>query len=327
MKLAKSFIPLPYSFDAAKLADEANAMPDDAWIAHPGGMKGNSAVALISKGAGDNNLFDGRMSITPHLEKSPYHQQVLASFNEILGRSRLMKLDPGAKVLLHVDVNYHWHARIRIHVPIITNPGVIFHCDHDQLQMKAGDCWIFDSWQAHQVVNNSSETRIHLVIDASGSSRFWRTVRDMEIYDHNTNLGDLGEQVRFIPYEEGKIVTVPTENYNVAPVMAPGEMDALIDDLIMDFDGNNTNDPVIAEGYKQFLMDFAKDWRQTWHAYGYSEDGWPHYQTLVRALLGRIKPANRDAVTMKSNGVSANIVIVKRLIESAMNVEVLGELM
>jgi aspartyl/asparaginyl beta-hydroxylase len=327
LKLSQTFIPLPFSFDAEKLAEEALALPDYTWMPHPSGMVGNSAVPLISVGGGDNNHFHGKMSVTPHLEKSPYHQQVLASFNEILGRSRLMKLAPGAEVAEHIDGDYHWLTRVRIHVPIITDPDVIFHCADTQMHMKAGDCWIFDAWERHKVVNNSSVTRIHLVFDTSGSSRFWNMVRDMEAHDHLTNLADLGEKIKWTPYEEGKSVTVSTENYNVSPVMAPGEMDALIDELIVDFDGNPTNDPVIANTYKRFLMDFAKDWRQAWLTYGYSEEGWPHYQSLVKELQGKLQRSNHDAVKLKSNDLSANLIIIKRLILPAFNIEVLKDFM
>lgn len=327
MKLSKTFIPLPYSFDAARLAEEALALPEAAWIGHPDGFDGNSAVPLISKHAGNNNLFNGRMSVTPHLEKSPYLQQVLASFNEILGRSRLMKLDPGAQVSLHVDSSYHWHTRVRIHIPITTNPDVIFFCGNDQMHMEAGDCWIFNAWDPHKVVNHSPHPRIHLVLDASGSSRFWNMVRDMEAYDHTTNLKDLDEKIKFIPYVEGRNVTVPTENFNVSPVMSPAEMDALIDDLIQDFDGNPANNPAIAESYKRFLIDFSKDWRQTWHTFGFSKEGKPHYQALLRGLRAKVLPENRNAVALKSNMLSANLIIVKRLLQPALNFEVLDELM
>jgi len=326
LELSKNFVPLPFRFDAARLAEEALALPDSAWLPHPGGLKGNSAVPLISVGGGQNDFFHGRMGITSHLKSSPYHQQALASFNEILGRSRLMRLEPGAEVSAHIDVDYHWLTRVRIHVPIVTDPDVIFHCAEDQVHMKEGDCWIFDSWKVHKVVNDSPVTRIHLVVDTSGSPRFWKTVREMETYGHQTNLTKLSDKIKFVPYEDGKRVKIATENFNVTSVMSPGEMDALVKELISDFDGNPKNDSVLEAKYKRFLRDFGMDWRQAWLAYGYSQEGWPHYQSLIRKLFGRLLERNNDAVTLKSNGFSVNLVIIKRMLMPAFDAEIIKEL-
>ncbi len=48
MQLPKPFIRLPFQFDAEQLAEEVDALPDDAWRRHPTGHKGNTAVSLVS---------------------------------------------------------------------------------------------------------------------------------------------------------------------------------------------------------------------------------------------------------------------------------------
>jgi hypothetical protein len=53
----------------------------------------------------------------------PYLRQVLAGFGVVWGRSRLMRLAPGASVPEHADINYHWHTRVRLHVPVFTQPA------------------------------------------------------------------------------------------------------------------------------------------------------------------------------------------------------------
>lgn len=325
MKLSQTFIPLPFTFDAERLEAETLALPPEAWMSHPSGFNGNSAVPLVSVGAANNQLFNGAMQTTPWLAECPYVAQVMSTFGEIFGRSRLMKLEPGAEVSPHVDGDYHWYTHVRIHVPVITNPGVIFYCGNDQMHMKAGDTWIFDTWQLHRVVNNSDQTRVHLVMDASGSSRFWNMVRSMEAYDHKSDHKDI-QGVRHVPFEEGKSVSIQTENFNVPPIMGAGEMEALVTDLIEDFTGNPVNNPQMEAHYRNFLTDFAKDWRQVWHLHGYKESGWPHYQALARGLHGKIDQRNHGAVILKSNRASANLVILKRLVQPAMNVELLKDL-
>ena len=318
MKLARPFIRLPLDVDAARLAQEAAQLDASAWRPHPLGLKGNSAVALISRAGGDNDDFGGRMSATPHLGSCPYHRQVMASFNEVLARSRLMKLDAGCEVQNHVDFNYHWYTRVRIHIPVITNPRVMFHCGDEKVHMAAGECWVFDNWRRHNVINSSEEDRIHLVIDLSGSSRFWKMVRQA------LQEGQGSGGFEFIPYEPGRPVDVLTENYNISPVMAPGEIDALVAELVREFSDHPGNDPGLVERYRLMLTDFASDWRETWHRYGIGKQGLPHYRRLLERVKGELHPARR-ALLIAANDIGVNPVIVQRILRAALASEVRGQ--
>ena len=61
MRLEAEFIPLPYAFDAARMAEEVAQFEAQPWMDHPDNTEGNSAIALISAGGGDNNGFRGEM--------------------------------------------------------------------------------------------------------------------------------------------------------------------------------------------------------------------------------------------------------------------------
>ena len=318
--ISQPFIRLPFAFDANRLADEILALPDAAWMSHPSDLKGNSAVALISRDGGDNNDFEGAMSETPHLQACPYMRQVLASFGEVFGRSRLMKLTPGAEVSQHVDFNYHWYTRVRIHVPVITNPGVTFYCADQDTHMRAGECWIFNSWRRHRVTNDSDEERVHLVIDTAGSSRFWTLVRKMDQLHYVTDAAEIDSLTKAVPYREGAEAVIHTEQYNVTPVMSPGEVDALVDGVIGEFQDNPNNDSAIVHEYRTLLLDFAKDWREIWHLHGYGKKGWPKYQQAIDAVLDGLHSNPRTLVT-QSNEVGVNPVIVQRVLGSALVVE------
>ena len=317
MELAQPFIRLPFAFDADQLAFEAAALPDAAWMPHPSGMKGNSAAALISRDGGDNDAFDGPMAVTPHLRQCAYAQQAMASFGEVLGRSRLMRLEPGCEVAAHVDFNYHWHSRVRIHVPVVTDPAVIFHCGGAQLHMAAGECWIFNSWRRHRVVNSAAVTRIHLVIDAAGSSRFWRLVREMEALDPLADVQAIAERSQPVRHDPAWRGGIATERCNTAPVMAPGELDALAAALIRDFEAHPGNNPQLIEHYKTILTDFCKDWREAWHLHGYASAGRQRYQALIDALRRRLDPNPRALVTA-SNEIGVNPIINQRLLAPAL---------
>ena len=317
MEITKSFIRLPFAFDAGQLAKEAAALPETAWMPHPSGMRGNSAVPLISRGGGDNDAFDGRMEATPHLTRCAYTQQVMASFGEVLGRSRFMRLESGCEVAAHVDFNYHWHTRVRIHVPVVTHTGVIFHCGGEQVHMAVGQCWIFNSWRRHRVINGGPATRIHLVIDAAGSSRFWRLVREMEAFDPTADAEAIDRRCQSTPFDPNWHGTLNTERFNTAPVMAPGEIDALVAGLIADFEAHRGNDPQLIDHYKTMLTDFCKDWREAWHLHGYAAAGQPHYQTLINALRRKLRPDPRALVTA-SNEVGVNPIINQRILAPAL---------
>ena len=287
-------------------------------------MTGNSAVALLSRDGRDNDDFEGRMSETPHLQACPYVRQVIASFGEVFGRSRLMKLAAGAEVSPHVDFNYHWYTRVRIHIPVITNPQVTFYCGNQGVHMRAGESWIFNSWYRHRVTNESNEDRVHLVIDTAGSSRFWEMARSMEKYDPSADAAEIDKIAKPIPFEAGKDVEIHAERYNIAPVMSPGEVDALVSELISDFEHNSNNDPALISEYKTMLLDFTKDWREVWHLHGYSRAGWPRYQEAIDRVTAQLRP-NPRALTTQSNDIGVNPIIVQRILRSALAVDKMSQ--
>ena len=313
MRLSKPFIRLPFRFDAERLAAEAGQFPPDRWMAHPSALAGNSAIALVSSGGTDNDSFEGEKRATPHLEACEYTRQVMASFGEVLSRSRLMKLDAHSELRLHVDFNYHWFSRVRIHIPVVTHPSVIFHCGPDRLHMRAGECWIFDSWRRHRVVNPSAEDRIHLVIDTCGSSRFWDLVRHVEGADPDATAAN----ARLVAFAPGKPVALRTERFASLPVMAPGECAALIEDLIADFSANPDNDSGLVAEYAALMRDFACDWREAWLLHGHRPAGWPHYRALIERARGRLHPDMR-ALTVQSNRVGVNAIFAQRVLNAAL---------
>ena len=324
MKLAQPFVRLPYQFDALQLGREIAELSDDAWMEHPSKLVGNLAIPLISLNGQRNNDFNGPMASTPELLSCDYMQQVMASFGEVLARSRLMRLNAGAEVSEHVDFNYHWYSRVRIHIPIITNPQVIFHCGDQAIHMRAGECWIFDSWRRHKVINASDQDRIHLVIDTSGSSRFWQTVRDMENFGVDDTAPQLKAKIKVHPYRPGQSVNIKTERYNIAPVMAPGELEAIANELIGAIENNPENDAELSNRYRNLLVSLAKDWHETWHIYGYEEAGWVKYRELLGRAASQLDP-NPRALINGSNQVGLNPIIMQRLIHAAINVEQMGD--
>lgn len=316
MKLAQEFVQLPILFDAEKLKAEVNAIPRSHWIAHHEGFKGNFSIPLVSVGGGNNNEFKGEMACTQVLKASPYLMQVIGSFNEVIGRSRLMGLEPGCEVPLHSDINYHWYKRVRIHVPIITNPKVIFHCGDQQVNMQSGEAWIFDSWKYHTVKNDSDVFRVHLVIDITGSSKFWDVVKQGRVpwdLEYNKNFG-------VTHFEGGTKQQVMTEVYNSPLVMSPGEVDYLANELIQEIQIDDVGKESDAAQMIEKITRFCQDWRCLWSQYGLNRKGWPHYHALRQAAYEGVM--KYDSTVLLSNGTPAPCMFLHCIIDSVLNVEV-----
>ena len=317
MKLEHEFYKLPLTFDIQRLQYEVSNFKDNDWHPHHEGFKGNFAIPLISVDGKENNSFSGSMKTTKALENSPYLLQVIAAFGDVFGRSRLMRLDPDCEVPLHFDINYHWYKRVRLHIPIVTDPKVIFHCGQRQVNMKEGESWIFNSWEKHKVVNNSNISRVHLVIDTTGSSKFWNMVNSSFIPWINSTT-DISQHIDYNSEFKPKILP---EKYNAPVVMTPDELENMIKELIEEISNNTENELKDISNLKNMLQPFIKDWYQLWSLYGLEQSGWDKYHYLRDSTFNRVKStAERLKLT---NGGDAVMMLFHCVICPALNPEVI----
>jgi len=84
---------------------------------------------------------------------------------ERLGRVMINKIIPGGRIFPHADTPSHTDYYTRFHVVLQSRPGVVFKAGDEQVYMATGESWWFDNKQVHEVINNSSDDRIHMVID------------------------------------------------------------------------------------------------------------------------------------------------------------------
>ena len=262
-RLDQEFYQLPLAFDAARLAAECLQFSEEEWRAHPQGHAGNTALPLISVGGELNDDVIGPMHATPFLARCPYIQQILASLGTVLGRARLMRIAGQHDATPHVDTNYYWMHHVRVHIPAVTYPEVKFLCLEKSVHMAAGECWIFDSWKTHNVINPVSAPRIHLVADTVGSGEFWETV------------AKAGHKPRFVPFQE--VASVPTlifEEENFPVVMSPFEQQALAARMLADL-------LVPAPELARTLLRLHQHWHSLWTAHRDGKDGWPAYRETI----------------------------------------------
>lgn len=317
MELDCEFIRLPLTFEVSRLADEIRQFGESDWRKHPQGHAGNSALPFVAAG-GDpsNDEVRGPMLPTPYLERCPYVQQVLASLQSVIGRTRLMRIEGKGEATPHTDTNYYWMQRVRVHVPIITFPTVEFLCGDTTLNMKAGECWIFDTWRRHNVINGQPEARIHLVCDTVGSAAFWSLVAQ----------GDRPGAAEFLQPAKGKEIRFDSkskpqllfEAVNFPVVMSPGEQESFISWLFDQIHPSAAEADLL--GLHSEVNRFHWEWRSLWAQYGTMPAGFPSYRALLRQFDAALKQfENKIKILNKSDLAEC---LRQAIVRSALNPDV-----
>lgn len=284
MQLQVPFVQLPLRFDVGTLAGELEALGPDAWREHPQKYPGNYSLPLISAdGDAASDAIAGPMRPTGHLQQCPYLQQVLARLGAVWGRTRLMKLAPGAEVTPHADINYYWRDRVRVHIPIQTRPEVRFICGDAEVNMAAGECWIFDTWRPHRVTNPTGQDRVHLVADTVGSAAFWDLVERGRAPGHGAASG-WQAQVFSGDAHPGTRVPLVFESINVPQVMTPWELRNHVQFILENVEPH----PDLAAVQRQAAR-FVIEWQALWARHGEGRDGWPRYREALDAFARRME--------------------------------------
>ena len=166
----------PFHFDVVHLKADLEKVNQELWISHYQTNDFNGewdAVALRSV-CGHPGIIYAVPSFdsadfyqnTPILEECTYFKAVLRSFKCQINAVRLLSLGPGAEILEHTDdMGSADQMEMRIHIPIQTNPDVLFYLNNMLVEMKEGEVWYGDFSLPHRVENNSKKARVHMVLD------------------------------------------------------------------------------------------------------------------------------------------------------------------
>ena len=286
MKIAMPLLRLPRQYSAEALVAEIAALPQSAWLPHPGRLVGNDAVPLITPEGKIGNGFSGEMAPTEHLEACPYIKEIMADLDGVWGRSRLMGLAAGADVPEHVDVGYYWRTHLRIHIPIITNPKVVFTCDGESVHMAPGECWVFDSFRMHNVRNGGDAKRVHLVIDTVGGEQLWDLINEAQ------DAGGKAEP-KYVAPGSAMADKLAYERINTPETMSSWEVRCHIDHVI----GQTAEVPKLA-AVKLRLERFANGWAAAWAQYGAAAEGQGRYRQLVETIRIDLKRLGADRILL-----------------------------
>jgi aspartyl/asparaginyl beta-hydroxylase (cupin superfamily) len=84
---------------------------------------------------------------------------------ERLGPVMITRLAHGKRIYPHDDGAAHTSYYKRYHIALHSAPGVKFRAGNEEVNMMTGEVWWFDNSVEHEVVNNSYQDRLSLIVD------------------------------------------------------------------------------------------------------------------------------------------------------------------
>lgn len=84
-----------------------------------------------------------------------------------IGRVVVTKINPGRKVLPHVDTEVSVKMYKRYHVCLYGAEGNMFSSGDETVTMRTGELWWFENKITHSCENTGSEDRVHLIFDVA----------------------------------------------------------------------------------------------------------------------------------------------------------------
>ena len=172
-------------YDVQSLADLVAALPNELWEQYKDekqylapyrdtqsiffrSIHDPDLVEILSKrpiAEGDISVYQVEPALVEEVRRAVIAAVSYFSPDGIIARVQLAKLNPGTKIKEHCDTSALLTAAHRIHVPVISNPGVAFFIDGDNQSIKPGGIYEINNRLLHSVENNGSTARTHLIID------------------------------------------------------------------------------------------------------------------------------------------------------------------
>lgn len=182
---------LPFAFDPRRLNADLACLDGEGWTPHfvERNYAGEwGAIPLRAARGAEHPILmitahPGAECVdAPPLRRTPYFRELLATFDCPLNAVRLMRLGAGSSILEHCDPGLcAEEGRVRLHIPIRTNPDVRFHVNGRAVAMRPGEVWYLRLSDPHRVDNRGESERVHLVIDADVNDWLERQLSRSEV--------------------------------------------------------------------------------------------------------------------------------------------------
>jgi hypothetical protein len=124
----------------------------------------NAHVKSYTDQAPENDAFAADFTKTAAFRSTPYLQKLVDELDCEKQRVRIMELAPGADGFWQRDHELDRNL-VRLHIPVVTNRGVLMQICHEDCRWQPGELWFGDFAFPHRRCNTSRETRIHIVLD------------------------------------------------------------------------------------------------------------------------------------------------------------------
>lgn len=146
----------------------ARILSEDWQSVHPDGKyasEGWKAAAFVEKNGVKTERYS-RFAEIAHILQNNFRCEIkMAVF---------YSMEPGAWIKPHRDLSGTMElGRIRFHIPVVTHDHVDFRVSKKRVVMRPGELWALNTSYRHEVVNHSSVTRVHFVVEAQLNEWCW----------------------------------------------------------------------------------------------------------------------------------------------------------
>ena len=284
--LSEAFVQFPIRVDASRLQHEIHQLEPSLWQSHH--LPNMRSVSLVKIGP--------TCSHTDAFDELPYLKELLGAWGLPIGESRISLLETGGTVDEHVDVEFYWKHRLRIHIVVQSNSSASFGCDGHVLNLPEGQVWVSNNWAPHWIANHGTTDRIHVVVDTVGSPIIWQwiatgwTTGQHTPYPTNEHL----------PLFECTLNNQPIrlEQSEWGQVRTPTEVQEIIVDMLAEAPG-------LSSTTEQHLKRFVQNWRWLYHSYSHSHR--TRYLDLVETLITQLPNA------IMPNGITMEQIVVRQI--------------
>lgn len=270
--LTAPFTQLPVAFDPQPLLHEVEHLHKSSWVEHR--LQNLYTVPLVES-TGNNVKWCSAIDALPSL------RALLHTWDAPIGESRVSILEPGASIESHVDVDYYWKHRLRVHIVLQSNPGALFGCGEHVLSLPAGQLWVSNNWAPHWISNTGKSNRIHIVIDTVGSHTLWKWI-DQGWHSTSTRHRPQTKELSQISLT-GANRELVLERSSRKVIRSPAELQEIVDDCLNDM--RHTASPVdIALCRTQFRR-LVLTWRSIYQQYIDAHDAYPLYRRVLTTIF------------------------------------------
>ena len=181
--------------DTSKIEEYVNALTNEQWIEwalRQNRYKVHSATEsypfIFSEYGEEPKTYNQDTEIWKVVK--PLIDKLEKFYNKKAGAIVLVKLKPRTNIIPHTDGGWFVGTH-RVHVPIITDPGILFSLTDKKFHLEKGSIYELNNLVEHGVENPTGVGRVHLMVDI--------------LPDRTVNTAVLKSPLESIGYESLKI--------------------------------------------------------------------------------------------------------------------------